>query len=319
MPHGRSVPDYIIRRREALVLGTNDSTLRKFTRNGGIVRIAQGSYARSVAWSGLKPHEQHRLKVLEAAGRARGTAVYSHYAAAALWDIRILGAWPDRIDVTTTQTGGGRSTGSVKRHSRPAGDAEIVEHDGLLLTSPAQTVVDLARALPFADGVVAMDSALHFGRRPEALTTTDAIARCVDAAAGQRGYRKANAAAEFATGQSDSPEESHSRVWIHLLGFPRPLLQVTFRLPSGRKAKPDFYWKDFDHAGECDGRAKYTDPQFLRGRTAEMAVIDEKNRENELRQVVGRVSRWEPRQLYPPRQLYDRLTFDGLPSSKPRP
>lgn len=311
--------DFIIRRHEELALGTSDSELRTSRRKGEIVRIAHGSYAPSGAWAGLKPYEQHRLKVLEAADRARGTVIYSHYAAAALWGIRILGAWPDRIDVTTDQSRGGRSSGAVKRHTRPLTDVEIVEHEGLLLTSPAQTVVDLARNLPFADGVVAMDSALHLARLPSALTTTDAITRCVEAASGYRGSSKAASASAFATGQSDSPEESHSRVWIHLLGFPRPLLQVEFRLPSGRIARPDFFWKDFNHAGECDGRSKYTDPQFLRGRTAEMAVIDEKNRENELRQVVGRLSRWEPRELYPARQLYDRLTFDGLPSSKRRP
>ncbi|PWC07706.1 type IV toxin-antitoxin system AbiEi family antitoxin domain-containing protein [Mycetocola zhujimingii] len=313
------MPDFIIRRHEELALGATDATLRRSRQNGEIVRIAHGSYARSGPWVGLPPHEQHRLRVLEAAERARGTVVYSHYAAAALWGIRILGTWPDPIDVTTDQSRGGRSSGAVKRHGRSLTDVEIVEHEGLLLTSPAQTVVDLARGLPFADGVVAMDSALHIGRHGAALTTTDAIARRVEAAGGHRGCRRAAAAAEFATGQSDSPEESHSRVWIYLLGFPPPLLQVEFRLPSGRTARPDFYWNDFDHAGECDGRAKYTDARYLRGRTPEMAVIDEKNRENELRQVVGRLSRWEPRDLYPPRRLYDRLSFDGLPSSKGRP
>lgn len=313
------MPEFIIRRREQVLLGTNDAALRKFTRDGGLVRIGPGSYARTNPWKKLDPQEQHRLKVLEAADRARGTVVYSHYAAAALWGIRILGTWPERIDVTTDHATGGRSSGTVKRHTRSLGGVEIVELGGLLLTSPAQTVVDLARTMPFADGVVVMDSALRLGRKPAPLTTRDSIARVIDRAHGKAGYRRAGAAADFASGHSGSPAESHSRVWIHLLGFPQPVLQQPFLLPSGRRAFPDFYWRDFDHAGECDGRSKYTDPQFLRGRTAEQAVIDEKNRENELRQVVGRLSRWEPRELYPPRRLYDRLTFDGLPSSKPRP
>ena len=313
------MPEFIIRRREQILLGTNDAALRKFTHDGGLVRIGHGSYARTSTWKKLDPQEQHRLKVLEAAERARGTVVYSHYAAAALWGIRILGTWPDRIDVTTDQATGGRSSGTVRRHTRSLTDVEIAELDGLLLTSPAQTAVDLARTMRFADGVVVMDSALRLGRKPAPLTTRDAIARVIEGVTGQSGYRRARAAAQFASGHSGSTAESHSRVLIHLLGFPQPVLQQLFILPSGRKAFPDFYWRDFDHAGECDGRSKYTDPQFLRGRTAEQAVIEEKNRENELRQVVGRLSRWEPRELYPPRKLYDRLTFDGLPSTKPRP
>lgn len=313
------MPDFIIRRHEQILVGINDSTLRKFSRNGRIVRIGRGSYAPAATWSALKPHEQHRIRVLEASKRSRGTVIYSHYAAAALWGIHILGTWPKTIDVTTDQTTGGRSSGSVKRHSRSLTGVELVERDGLILTSPAQTVVDLARAMRFADGVVAMDSALHLRRNPKPLTTHEQINHCIDRAAGQPGSRKALAASGFASGLSDSPEESHSRVWIHLLGFPAPILQATFRLPNGGTARPDFYWKDFGHAGECDGRSKYKDPAFLRGRTPEQAVIDEKNRENQLRQVVGRLSRWEPQELYPPQKLYDRLTSDGLRSTKPRP
>jgi hypothetical protein len=136
---------------------------------------------------------------------------------------------------------------------------------------------------------------------------------------GQRGFRKAQAAAAFATTLSDSPEESHSRVQLHLLGFPAPVLQHPFALRDGSVAEVDFFWPDFQHVGEGDGRSKYTDPAFLRGRTAQQAVIEEKNRENEIRRQVKQFSRWEPRELYPPAQLFDRLARDGLPVSRRRP
>ncbi|MBG6238384.1 hypothetical protein IWX78_001356 [Mycetocola sp. CAN_C7] len=217
------------------------------------------------------------------------------------------------------RSNGGRSSGALARHSRPLASLEIVELDGLALTSPAQSVVDVARTMRFPDAVAAMDSALYARRTGGPLCTRDEIEAVIERSAGQPGVARARAAAAFATSLSDSVEESHSRVQIHLLGFPAPELQVRIRLPNGTTALPDFYWREFDHAGECDGRSKYTDPAFLRGRTAAEAVIDEKNRENQLRQVVGRVSRWEPKHLYPPRQLYDILTQDGLPSSKRRP
>lgn len=310
---------HVIRRREQILLGTSDATLRRFVARGDIVRIGPGSYLPEKHWGKLEPIDQHRVRVLEAVDRSRRTLILSHYAAAAMWGIRILGMWPSRIDVVADQSAGGRSSGVFARHSTTLDDLVIVERDGLLLTSPAQTVVDLARSMRFADAVATMDSALHQRRTGGALCTRDEIDERVAQCAGRRGYRRASAAAAFATPLSDSTEESHSRVQIHQLGFPAPELQVQIRLPSGRMALPDFLWRDLDHAGECDGRSKYTDPNFLRGRTAAEAVIDEKNRENELRQVVGRVSRWEPRHLYPPRQLYDILVHDGLPSSKPRP
>ena len=61
---------------------------------------------------------------------------------------------------------------------------------------------------------------------------------------------------------------------------------------SGAKYFADFYWKESDTIGEADGDAKYTDPQFLRGRTPEQALRDEKAREDELRAHCSTFVRW---------------------------
>ena len=49
------------------------------------------------------------------------------------------------------------------------------------------------------------------------------------------------------------------------------------------------------------------------------AVIDEKNRENEIRREVRGFSRWDRTDVERPRRLYDILTGDGLRSALPRP
>ncbi len=48
-------------------------------------------------------------------------------------------------------------------------------------------------------------------------------------------------------------------------------------------------------------------------------MIDEKNRENEIRREVRGFSRWDCADLEHPRRLYDILTGDGLRSALPRP
>lgn len=315
----RSDPDFLIRRRELEYLGNPDVSVRRALRRGSLVRVAAGTYADAEAWRDLEPIERHRARVLSTAGRLRTSPVFSHFAAAALWGIRILGQWPTLVDVTLERTSGGRSDGALRRHCTGLDGIEIVERDGLWVTSAAQTAVDLARVLPFADGVVALDSALWRRRDPKPLTTPGDIARMVDAAAGKRGCSAASAASGFATDLSDSTEESHSRVQIHVLGFPAPELQYRFELASGSHADVDFYWNEFDHVGECDGRSKYRDPAFLRGRSADEVFFAEKERENQIRRQVRGFSRWEPRELYSPHLFYDRLVRDGLPSSKPRP
>lgn len=309
----------LVRRREHVALGLGDAMLHHSIRKGHLTRVVTGAFVESTVWRELAPIDKHRMRVLATAERLTSAPVFSHFAAAALWGIRILGQWPELVDVTLERTTGGRSDGGLRRHCTGLEATEIVELGGLLLTSPAQTVIDLARRLPFADGVVAADSALHRKREPFPLVTVDDLGRVLEATGRRRGWRKAQAAAAFATPLSDSPEETHSRVQIHLLGFPEPELQRSFPLPDGRAAEVDFYWQGYRHIGECDGRSKYTDPAFLRGRTPAQAVIEEKNRENALRPQVRQFSRWEPRELYPPRRLYDRLLRDGLPSLRPRP
>ena len=308
-------PDILIRRRNRVILGLADATLQRRLRTRDLVRVTTGAYADAGEWSRLSPIEQHRTRVLATAERLSTDVVFSHFAAAALWGIRVLGRWPDVVDVTLERASGGRSDGGLRRHCTGLDSTEFVELDGLVVTTPAQTVIDLARMLPFADGVVAMDSALHTRRTPARLTTPPQLDRRLEAIDGRRGSAKARKAVEFSTPLSDSPEESHSRVQIHLLGFPKPRLQQEFTLRNGRRAFVDFYWEDHNHIGECDGRAKYTNPEFLAGRSPQQALLEEKARENELRQQVRGFSRWEPADLYPPRRLYERLLRDGLPSS----
>ncbi|GAB3616093.1 hypothetical protein GCM10027416_06500 [Okibacterium endophyticum] len=307
-----------IRRREVAARGIADYRLQTRVKRGEIVRVVTGAYLNTADWRALVEMEQHRMRVLATSERVRSGVVYSHFAAAALWGIRLLGRWPRLVDVTLDRASGGRSTGGLRRRCTGLDGVEVTTVDGLTVTTPAQTAVDLARVLPFADAVVALDSAQWSRRRP-VLAQRDEILFLIERARGKRGYRRVRAAAEFSTSLSDSPAESESRVQLHLLGFPEPVLQKRFLTPGGKEYFTDFYWEECDHIGEADGRSKYRDPLFLHGRTPEQAVIDEKNRENELRRLVTGFSRWEPRDLHPPSRLYDILIGDGLPSARPRP
>lgn len=188
----------------------------------------------------------------------------------------------------------------------------------MLVTSPAQTVVDLACRATFADAVAAMDSALHRKRPDGPLTTKENLWSRVVATEGERGWRRAAAAAKFSTGLSDSVEESHSRVQIHLLGFPAPVLQLSFADHEGPIGETDFAWPEFEHVGEFDGASKYLEETFRNGRTVEQVVMQEKRRENRIRRQVRGFSRWDAKDLYPPTGLHRILSDAGLPSRAPR-
>jgi hypothetical protein len=296
----------------------DDRRLRALLAAGAWAKIAPGSFAVSSDWDGLAPIEQHRVRVLEACRRMRPGAVVSHFSAAAVWAMDILGAWPSTVDVTVAPARGGRSSGLIRRHPASSVTPHTVDFGAHRITTPAQTALDLARVLPFAQGVAVVDQAIWQDRDGGRLTTRDDILARLDDP-GHRRDPRALRAIGFARGESANPRESQSLVVLVRLGFPRPRQQERRVLRSGRLVFGDFYFPEHDHWCELDGRGKYLSPQFGADRTAAEIVIDEKNRENEIRREVRGFSRWEPADADHPRRLYDILTSDGLPSSLPRP
>ncbi len=304
----------IYRRSETIEL--NERRLQRGVRDGEIVRIAPGAFADSLAWAALTPMQKHAQLVWEAAARMTPSRIYSHFAAAAIHGMDLLGRWPSHIDISGEGVGG--SSGRIRRHERDAGSFMVLPWFDHFVTTPAQTAVDLAAALPFTEGVVAADQALWARRSGGALATPTEIAQLAAAYTG-RAHTRVRRVAEFARPGADSVRESQSRVLIFGLGFPEPELQHRFTLRSGRVAYSDFWWPDFSHVGEFDGIGKYVDPALRRGRSMEDAMIDEKDRADELRREVRALSRWRTPALVSPRLLYDILRGDGLPSVRPRP
>ena len=60
-----------------------------------------------------------------------------------------------------------------------------------------------------------------------------------------------------------------SRTNVQCLGIPMPQLQVSVTGASGQVYIVDLWWAEFNMIGELDGNTKYTDPEFLRGRSPE--------------------------------------------------
>ncbi|KJL46801.1 hypothetical protein RS84_03442 [Microbacterium hydrocarbonoxydans] len=296
----------------------DDRRLAAEVKAGSVTRIVAGSFARTDEWQALTPMNRHFTRVLEVADRARGPVVLMLNSAAAVHGMDRIGAWPDRVDVRIPRASGGRSSGAVRRHALGFDDVELMEWRGHLVTTPAQTALDLAAASQFRDAVIAIDQALWERRKGGALTDVDALRALVDAT-WRRGFRRVPAAIAFGTPLSDSVRESEGRVLLDRLGFPRPVLQKKFVLPNGRIARPDYYFEDFDHAAEFDGTGKYFDPDLLAGRTPQQALLEEKDRSDALRRMVSALSRWRTPAHLKPTLLYDILTADGLPSRLPRP
>jgi predicted transcriptional regulator of viral defense system len=109
-------------------------------------------------------------------------AVVSHVSAAALhgltmWDVDLR-----RVHVTVSRPSGGRRTRLLHVHPATLDPDQLTQVDGLACTTIAQTVVDVARTLPFEHALVVADAARHRHR-----VSAAQLAAAVERVAGRRG------------------------------------------------------------------------------------------------------------------------------------
>lgn len=149
-------------------LGYDAAMLRGLQREGGLRRIRRGVYA-----DGPLPASdvaQRRELVQATAAVSHPSSVISHQSAALLHRLPTFRDWDRRVHLTRPRgLGSGRIKPAVHIHVADLGPDETVMIDGLRATSLVRTVLDLARTLPFPQGVAVGDAALRLGVDPEVL------------------------------------------------------------------------------------------------------------------------------------------------------
>ncbi|HYN68386.1 MAG TPA: hypothetical protein VES93_16005 [Ornithinibacter sp.] len=236
------------------------------------------------AWGHLTPEHQHAALV-HATGLCldREDPVFALTSAAAVWGLPRIEKWPDGVRVLVATEARGRGSSLVRPHV--GREADTVRLGALRVTSPARTVVDLARTGTLHTAVAAADHALR-----HELCTLDELRSEVDAVPPRvRGRNTARLVGALADPSSMSPGESLSRVQMFLLNLPKPQLQRAIRDSEGLVGFVDFGWDGV--VGEFDGKVKYRVPEGASPAEAAEIVWREKQREDRLRRQV-RVARW---------------------------
>lgn len=288
------------------------SALRTDHRSGRVTRIWAGAYVTSDEWARMAP-DGRRLLRIAAARRDGDERIYSDESAAALWGMPLVGVTDDRVVVVAPSIEGGRTSGDLLKR------ATVVERatqslDGLRITTPAQTVSDLARRLPFRAALAAADWTLAQG-----LATLDELIEANDRMRRCHGYTRAARAIRSADPRAESPLESVSRSVMIDLGVEAPVLQSEIVDARGTVRRPDFSWPGLRLLGECDGREKYERESMTGGRSPAQVVWEEKQREDALRALDLRMIRWGWREAMDPPLLARILVAGGLhPARSPR-
>lgn len=248
--------------------------------------------------------ERHRL-LIEAVlpDMAAGTVV-SHQSAAVLYGAPLWRTPLDRVVVTRNRRGGGRTRPYTKVHGSPLDSA--VEIDGLLVTPPARTVIDLALSLPFEAAVVACDALTGtFGLTEAELGEELSLARC------RHGIAQAKRVVAALDGRSRSAGESLSRLMLGRRGLPLPRTQGNVLTPDGRfVGRVAFYYEEFATLCEFDGPLRYG-RLLHRADNVPEALRREQIRETCLRALGFQVVRWTWNDLHtdaPARRLRAALS-----------
>ncbi|WP_460785657.1 hypothetical protein [Microbacterium tumbae] len=248
-------------------------------RAGRLRRLFRGVYVQTDLWDAAPPWERQLVRV-HAALANNPQRVACNESAATL--LGVLIAYPSRPVHVLHDGSSSREYGGIRTHVSI--DArEIIEVDGIRLTAPAATAVDIARSRPPAESLAYADALM----RLFPTLSADALTAFNESLVSGRGRRQARWALSRATGEPESVLESASVALIEWLGYPPPLLQYEFRF-EGQRDRGDFYWPESNILGEADGDQKYNG-SF--GAPAS-AILAEKHRENRLRRHLSGLARW---------------------------
>lgn len=238
-----------------------------------------------------------------------GERVASHWSAAALHGLPLIGTWPSTLHITDPAARGGSSSSGVTTHRGMLDADSVVRIDGVRATSLARTVIDMARVLSFASAVAIVDESMKRGLSSEVLLAE------LDAASPRYGYARAAVAVAFGDSRAANPGESLSRARIHELGYATPDLQVPFVDTRGDDREVDFFWPGIRKIGEFDGIHKYTRGEYTGGAPPAEIVVREKRREDALRPLVRSFDRWIWDDAISPKRFDRFLREHGMPQA----
>lgn len=256
---------------ELLSAGLSAGRIRRLVRDGALVRLRPGVYAPTATVTSLvrAPRDQktrqagEQLLGLAATLAVTGSrAAGSHRSAALAYGLGLVGRGLESVTEITRAPGdqgsyAGRLGVLVHMAALPAD--HVVSYRGVLMTSVPRTVIDLARMLPFAEGVAVADSALHAG-----LTSKSELAAVIVDCPRWPGLQRAREVTAFSDARSESVLESLSRAVFHQAGLPPPDLQVWVGDDGEVIGRVDFLWRRHNTIGEADGAFKYQTPARAR-------------------------------------------------------
>jgi hypothetical protein len=239
--------------------GLHSAAINRRVRAGHLHRIHRGVYA--VGHDAITMRAAFVAAVLACGQRA----VLSHFAAAAYWGFV---PW-DRRAPEVTETGAQRRVAGLRIHrTRRLERRDVLPRDGIFVTSPARTLLDLATVLS--------PEALKRAVRQAQAEHHVNIRQLADVLARSNG-RRGGAALRALVADGPVPSRSVLEDVVYDLlvgaGIPRPEVNAGFVL-DGRPIFPDLLWRAQRLIVEDDSTAYHSGPLALADDAERQAILE---------------------------------------------
>jgi hypothetical protein len=272
-------PDMLVARhasRQWSVLTLDELLECGLTRDQVVIRVRSGWLHRihRRVYAVGHPALPMQGKFMAAVKSIGGDSVLSHFSAAALWGFV---DWDGRHpDVTVPRTGIQRRGGIRVHCTSVLEPRDVTRHEGIQVTSPARTLIDLAAIGNYhlLRRAVRRAQSLRWVSVPELV----AVVRRLGPRKGTRNLNRI-----LATGPAPTRSVLEDVVFDLILdgGLLRPDVNKSLLL-AGRRVVPDFRWPDHHVVVEADGGA-WHDNRIAREDDAERQALLEAHGERVLR------------------------------------
>jgi hypothetical protein len=272
----------VVVQRDADACGVPRVMLRRATDQGLLIRVAKSAFVLRSRAAGLTEWDAFRLRAI-GFGLCSGSNVHlTGWAAAAVLGVPVVHAPP--LLPTALRPGDAHRAPDRTPYGRTRWGHLPLRHRTTRFRVPtvdaAYAAVDIARHNGAIAGLVAADYVLHSGKHREIL------AQLTEDMVNYPGIETARWVVEVADGRAESPLETLGRLAFLTNRRDAPLSNVWIRVGS-RRYRVDHLLPDTGVIVEADGAVKYNNRP-----DADQIVMDEKNRERDLRSLGFEIVRY---------------------------
>jgi hypothetical protein len=264
----------IFLRRDAIVRGYDDRTLRVLVRTGELHRIRRGAYIPTAVWSQLDDVGRHRATARAVLRTADPSAVLTHISAALEHDAPTWGVDLSEVHLTRTDGMAGRREAGVVHHCGHLSRTDVTLRHGVPVSTAGRAVIETTTIAGVESSLVTANWLLA-----QRATTREELTELVHRFRFWPESLRSDLVVRLADARCAWPGEARVSHLMWREHLPRPEPQFEIHDEAGRLvAILDFALPEHGAFIEFDGKIKYERMRRV-GESMDDVILREKRRE----------------------------------------